>query len=122
MLAPCRLQSGRLPQPGADNGAIVAQALRETVNPQQQQVDDGENRACHDQLLRQKARQRQIAFKAQTTMAPTMAQTAMRIGLSSFGGAVSLPRSIGVRSSATTRPANNRLDGRATAIVSANGA
>jgi hypothetical protein len=32
-------------------------------------------------------------------MAPTMAQTAMRIGLSSFGGAVSLPRSIGVRSS-----------------------
>jgi hypothetical protein len=27
MLAPCRLQSGRLPQPGTDNGTIVAQAF-----------------------------------------------------------------------------------------------
>ena len=42
--------------------------------------------------------------------------------IAALRGAVSLPRSIGVRSSATTRPANNRLDGKATAMVSANGA
>ena len=55
------LQCGAALKPSADNGAVVAEALRETVDPQEQKIDQRENRSGDDQLLRQKARQRQIA-------------------------------------------------------------
>src|SRR6516164_8028235 len=59
---------------------------------------------------------------AHTTIAPTMAHTTVLISANNRGGAVSFVVAKGVRRSATTRPAMRRLEGKATAIVSANGA
>ena len=55
------LQPSASLEPLPHHTAVVTQRLREAIDPKQQQIHECEDRSCYDQLLRQKASQRQIA-------------------------------------------------------------
>ena len=66
LLAPPLLQADPFLEPAAVGSVVVAQALREAIHPQQQQIDKRQDGAGDDQLLRQEAGERQIARQART--------------------------------------------------------
>src|SRR5947207_10173566 len=55
------LETNALFEPAPDRRTVIGKALREPVNPKQQQIDQRQDRSGDDQLLRQETREREVA-------------------------------------------------------------